>query len=157
MLVLGGYGVRNVGDEAILSGLMNELPDCRLRVVSRAPGETSDMHRVKALSTVVALQTVGIVLVVAMLVAQVIGPGSKLATARTLPQSTLGPILGVTETTEDELRAVLSACPATLEGTRNRALLLVLAERPAVRAACGRGGQDAETAIGDSSSTLQAT
>jgi len=54
VLALGGYGVRNVGDEAILSGLMNALPDCRLRVVSRAPGETSDMHRVKALSTVLA-------------------------------------------------------------------------------------------------------
>lgn len=54
VLVVAGYGVRNVGDEAILSGLMNELPDCRLRVVSRAPGETSDMHRVKALSTALA-------------------------------------------------------------------------------------------------------
>jgi site-specific recombinase XerD len=30
--------------------------------------------------------------------------------------------------TEDELRAVLSACPGTLEGVRNRALLLVLAD-----------------------------
>jgi len=50
VLVLGGYGVRNVGDEAILSGLLNELPDCRLRVVSRAPRDTSDMHRVKAIS-----------------------------------------------------------------------------------------------------------
>jgi len=54
VLVLGGYGVRNVGDEAILSGLLNELPECRLRVVSRAPGETSEMHRVKALSTALA-------------------------------------------------------------------------------------------------------
>jgi len=54
VLVLGGYGVRNVGDEAILSGLMNELPDCRLRVVSRAPRETSDMHRVNAISPLLA-------------------------------------------------------------------------------------------------------
>ena len=26
LLVLGGYGVRNVGDEAILAGLLNQLP-----------------------------------------------------------------------------------------------------------------------------------
>ena len=54
VLVLGGYGVRNVGDEAILSGLLNELPHCRLRVVSRAPRETSNMHRVKAISPLLA-------------------------------------------------------------------------------------------------------
>ena len=30
--------------------------------------------------------------------------------------------------TEDELRAVLAACPETLEGVRNRAILLVLAD-----------------------------
>ena len=30
--------------------------------------------------------------------------------------------------TDDELRAVLTSCPATLEGARNRALILVLAD-----------------------------
>lgn len=50
VLVLGGYGLRNVGDEAILSGLLNELPDCRLQVISRAPEETVGMHHIKAIS-----------------------------------------------------------------------------------------------------------
>jgi len=58
VLILGGYGVRNVGDEAILSGLLNELPDCRLRVISRAPEETCGMHHIKAISPLRALRAV---------------------------------------------------------------------------------------------------
>jgi polysaccharide pyruvyl transferase WcaK-like protein len=58
VLVLGGYGLRNVGDEAILSGLLNELPDCRLRVISRAPEQTCGMHHIKAISPVRALGAV---------------------------------------------------------------------------------------------------
>jgi hypothetical protein len=46
-------------------------------------------------------------LAVALIVARVLAPASKLATARTLGQSTLGPILGVTDATEDELYGAL--------------------------------------------------
>jgi len=46
-------------------------------------------------------------LAVALIVARVLAPASKLATARTLGQSTLGPILGVEEATEDELYGAL--------------------------------------------------
>ncbi len=44
--------------------------------------------------------------------------GFTMRTPKTLP----------TVPTDDELRAVLTTCPATLEGTRNRALILVLAD-----------------------------
>jgi len=44
--------------------------------------------------------------------------GFTMRTPKTLP----------TVPTDDELRAVLTACPATLEGTRNRALILVFAD-----------------------------
>ena len=45
VLVLGGYGVKNVGDEAILAGLLSTLPPhVHVRVVSRAPRETAKMH-----------------------------------------------------------------------------------------------------------------
>jgi site-specific recombinase XerD len=44
--------------------------------------------------------------------------GFTMRTPKTLP----------TVPTDDELRTVLTACPATLEGTRNRALILVLAD-----------------------------
>jgi site-specific recombinase XerD len=44
--------------------------------------------------------------------------GFSMRTPKTLP----------TVPTDGELRAVLTACPATLEGTRNRALILVLAD-----------------------------
>jgi hypothetical protein len=46
-------------------------------------------------------------LAVALIAARVIAPASKLATARTLGQSTLGPILGVADATEDELYGAL--------------------------------------------------
>lgn len=44
--------------------------------------------------------------------------GFSMRTPKTLPQVP----------TEDELRAVLAACPETVEGVRNRAMLLVLAD-----------------------------
>ena len=46
-------------------------------------------------------------LAVALIVARVLAPASKLATARTLPQSTLGPILDVGGAGEDELYGAL--------------------------------------------------
>ncbi len=51
VLVLGGYGTRNVGDEAILSGLLSQLPrGIDVRVVSRNPAETMALHGVRAVS-----------------------------------------------------------------------------------------------------------
>jgi polysaccharide pyruvyl transferase WcaK-like protein len=51
ILVVGGYGYRNVGDEAILAGLLREIgPDRSVSVVSRAPAETAAVHGVRAVS-----------------------------------------------------------------------------------------------------------
>jgi polysaccharide pyruvyl transferase WcaK-like protein len=51
VLVLGGYGVRNIGDEAILAGLLNQLAGIEtIRVVSRNPKETAALHGVEAVS-----------------------------------------------------------------------------------------------------------
>jgi polysaccharide pyruvyl transferase WcaK-like protein len=56
VLILGGYGVRNSGDEAILAGLLTQLPDVRkVRVVSRLPAETAAMHGVRAVSPLLTL------------------------------------------------------------------------------------------------------
>ncbi|MGH2467949.1 MAG: polysaccharide pyruvyl transferase family protein [Candidatus Limnocylindrales bacterium] len=45
LLVVGAYGYRNVGDEAILAGLLRALgPGTGLSVVSRAPAETAALH-----------------------------------------------------------------------------------------------------------------
>jgi polysaccharide pyruvyl transferase WcaK-like protein len=56
VLVLGGYGVRNLGDEAILAGLLNQIAEVRkVRVVSRAPEETKALHGVQAVSPAAAL------------------------------------------------------------------------------------------------------
>lgn len=50
VLVLGGYGYRNVGDEAILSGLLHQIGSRRrISVVSRMPAETAALHEVKAI------------------------------------------------------------------------------------------------------------
>jgi polysaccharide pyruvyl transferase WcaK-like protein len=49
ILVVGAYGYRNLGDEAILAGLLRELgTEARLTVVSRSPAETEALHRVRA-------------------------------------------------------------------------------------------------------------
>jgi polysaccharide pyruvyl transferase WcaK-like protein len=50
ILVLGAYGYRNVGDEAILAGLLDAIGQKRrLSVVSRSPAETEAMHGVRAI------------------------------------------------------------------------------------------------------------
>ena len=47
ILVVGGWGYRNLGDEAILAGLLRWLgPGRALTVVSRAPAETTALHHV---------------------------------------------------------------------------------------------------------------
>jgi len=46
VLVVGGYGYRNVGDEAMLAGLLRILEGRRVTVLSRAPAETSATHGV---------------------------------------------------------------------------------------------------------------
>lgn len=55
VLVLGGYGVRNVGDEAILAGLLTHLRGVQsVTVVSRNPRETKALHGVEAVSPAAA-------------------------------------------------------------------------------------------------------
>jgi polysaccharide pyruvyl transferase WcaK-like protein len=49
VLVVGGYGYGNVGDEAILAGLLERLEDKRVTVVSRDPEGTRRLHRVDAI------------------------------------------------------------------------------------------------------------
>ena len=51
-------------------------------------------------------------LVLAMIVARVLHPASKLATTRLLATTSLGPALGVAEATEDELYAAPSIRPS---------------------------------------------
>lgn len=51
VLVLGGYGLRNMGDEAILAGLLTQIaPLHRVTVVSHNPAETTAIHGVRAIS-----------------------------------------------------------------------------------------------------------
>jgi polysaccharide pyruvyl transferase WcaK-like protein len=50
ILIVGGYGYRNVGDEAILAGLLRRLHGRRVTVVSRAPADTTALHGVAAIS-----------------------------------------------------------------------------------------------------------
>ncbi len=55
VLILGGYGVRNVGDEAILSGMLRQLPPgVKASVVSRSPADTTAMHGVRAIGVAMA-------------------------------------------------------------------------------------------------------
>ncbi|MEP7040168.1 MAG: polysaccharide pyruvyl transferase family protein [Chloroflexota bacterium] len=50
ILVVGGYGYRNVGDEAILAGLLGQIGrDRSVSVVSRMPAETAAIHGVRAI------------------------------------------------------------------------------------------------------------
>ena len=56
VLVLGGYGVQNLGDEAILAGLLRQIAEVRnVTVVSRAPEETRALHGVQAVGPAAAL------------------------------------------------------------------------------------------------------
>jgi len=52
VLVVGAYGYRNVGDEAILGGLLVKLRGRELTVVSRDPDATSRLHGVPAIGLV---------------------------------------------------------------------------------------------------------
>ena len=48
-LIVGGYGYRNAGDEAILGGLLQLLGRDDVTVVSRAPAETAATHGVRSI------------------------------------------------------------------------------------------------------------
>ena len=48
-LVVGAYGYGNVGDEAILAGLLSSLDRRRVTVVSGTPDETAAAHTVRAI------------------------------------------------------------------------------------------------------------
>jgi polysaccharide pyruvyl transferase WcaK-like protein len=48
ILIVGGYGYRNTGDEAILASLLRSLEGRRVTVVSRLPAETVAMHGVRS-------------------------------------------------------------------------------------------------------------
>ena len=48
-LVVGGYGYRNAGDEAILAGLLRLLGRDGVTVVSRVPGATAALHDVRSI------------------------------------------------------------------------------------------------------------
>lgn len=50
VLVVGGYGYRNAGDEAMLAGLLDTIGRAGVTVVSRSPAETAATHRVEAVS-----------------------------------------------------------------------------------------------------------
>jgi polysaccharide pyruvyl transferase WcaK-like protein len=49
VLVVGGYGYGNVGDEAILRGLLTRLAGHSVTVVSRSPTETAVTHGVRSI------------------------------------------------------------------------------------------------------------
>ena len=56
VLVLGAYGYRNIGDEAILAGLLAQLgEDADPSVVSRMPAETAALHGVRSVGPAAAL------------------------------------------------------------------------------------------------------
>jgi polysaccharide pyruvyl transferase WcaK-like protein len=50
VLIVGGYGYRNVGDEAMLAGLLRQLDRSRVTVLSRMPAETAAIHGVRSVS-----------------------------------------------------------------------------------------------------------
>jgi len=49
LLIVGGYGYRNAGDEAILDGLLRLTGRDGVTVVSRAPAETQAIHGVRSI------------------------------------------------------------------------------------------------------------
>ncbi len=53
-LVVGGYGYRNAGDEAMLDGLLELLGRDGVTVVSRLPAETAAVHRVRSIGLAAA-------------------------------------------------------------------------------------------------------
>lgn len=50
ILVVGGYGYGNVGDEAMLAGLLTRLDRRAVTVVSRDPRRSSELHGVRAVA-----------------------------------------------------------------------------------------------------------
>ena len=50
LLVVGGYGYRNAGDEAMLAGLLDLIGREGVTVVSRSPAETAALHSVRSVS-----------------------------------------------------------------------------------------------------------
>ena len=54
VLLVGAYGYRNVGDEAILAGLLAKLRGRELTVVSRDPAATTRLHGVPAIALAAA-------------------------------------------------------------------------------------------------------
>jgi polysaccharide pyruvyl transferase WcaK-like protein len=56
ILVVGASGYRNVGDEAILAGLLTTLGGKRVTVASRSPAETSALQGVPAISVAGAIR-----------------------------------------------------------------------------------------------------
>ena len=54
-LVVGGYGYRNVGDEAILEGLLRLIGRDGVTVVSRMPAETASSHGVRSVGILGAM------------------------------------------------------------------------------------------------------
>lgn len=54
-LVVGGYGYRNAGDEAILAGLLTLIGRDGITVVSRTPAETATIHRVRSIGIPTAI------------------------------------------------------------------------------------------------------
>ena len=50
-LIYGGYGTGNIGDEAILSGLLKTISYDEIIVFSSNPHETAALHKVRAEKT----------------------------------------------------------------------------------------------------------
>lgn len=54
ILIVGGYGLGNIGDEAILAGMINALSkhinDAKFSVITNNPNETIDLHNVLPVS-----------------------------------------------------------------------------------------------------------
>jgi polysaccharide pyruvyl transferase WcaK-like protein len=60
ILLIGGYGVGNYGDESILAGLLNKLPsEANKTALSHDPEETSRLHGVHSINPVEALKDLG--------------------------------------------------------------------------------------------------
>ena len=54
LLIVGGYGYRNAGDEAILAGLLELTGRDEVTVVSRSPAETAATHGVRSIGVAAA-------------------------------------------------------------------------------------------------------
>lgn len=60
ILLIGGYGVGNYGDESILAGLLNQLTsNAEKTAISHDPEETSRLHGVHAIRPMEALKGLG--------------------------------------------------------------------------------------------------